>query len=353
MSASVPSTCAVWHLPSFNGIESLTLKKDCPIPKPGRGQVLVRVHAVSLNYRDLLIASKQYSANVKEGVIPCSDGAGEVAAVGEEVKEWKVGDRVAAIFTPSFQGGIVRKGKALEGSLGGDIDGMLAQYRLLDATALVKLPDSLSYEEAATLPCAGVTAWNALHCGAHPLRQGETVLCLGTGGVSVLAAQLALAAGCRVIVTSSSDEKLRRMQQLGVKAGDCINYKNVPEWSKKVRELTKDVGVDHVIEVGGPGTVAQSVASTRLNGEISIIGFVGGMDAGGHPLNPLSLLMGAINMRGVLVGSRQMFDDLLDAVETNHIKPVIDKTFPFEQAKEAYEYLKSQKHMGKVCIKVA
>jgi NADPH:quinone reductase-like Zn-dependent oxidoreductase len=237
--------------------------------------VLVRVRAVSLNYRDLLICQGKYPASTKDGVIPTSDGAGEIVALGEDAASaattgnWKVGDRVAAIFTPSYLGGTPRYTKGLEGSLGGDIDGMLAQYVLLDATALVRVPDYMSFEEAATLPCAGVTAYNALYGCVNPLRANHVVLVLGTGGVSVLAAQIALAAGARVIATSSSDDKLQRMKQLGVAEGDLINYKSTPEWGKKVRELTGGQGVDHVLEIGG--SVCEHCGPTSLDFSSSVL----------------------------------------------------------------------------------
>lgn len=349
-SSSIPATHSEYRRTGKLGVDgSLVLKKDVPVPKPGRNQVLVRVHATSLNYRDLLIVTGRYPApGLLEQGIPLSDGAGEVVALGEGVREWKVGSRVAATFTPGLLGGSQRYWAALAQSLGGDLDGTLAQYIVADETALVDIGD-LSYEEAATLPCAGVTAWNALYAGGTPLKPGRVVLVLGTGGVSILAAQIALAAGARVIATSSSDDKLARLEKLGVAKGDLINYKTTPEWSKRVLELTGGRGVDHVIEVGGPGTVTQSVASIRLGGEVSVIGFVGGAEGS---LNPLQILMKGATMRGILVGTRELFRELLESIAQNKIRPVVDKVFPFDQATEAFQYLESGKHFGKVVIKV-
>ena len=236
-SSSLPATHSEYRRTGAQGIDaSLSLKKDVALPKPGRHQVLVRVHATSLNYRDLLIVTGRYPApGLLEHGIPLSDGAGEVVALGEGVREWKVGSRVAATFTPGLLGGSQRYWAALSGSLGGDVEGTLAQYIVADETGLVDIGD-LSYEEAATLPCAGVTAWNALYGGVAPLKAGRVVLVLGTGGVSILAAQIALAAGARVIATSSSDAKLARLEKLGVAKGDLINYKVRNDASLKQRE---------------------------------------------------------------------------------------------------------------------
>jgi len=355
-SSSLPSTYSVWRRTGKHSIDGgLELQKDVPLPKPGRGQVLVRIYACSLNYRDLLILKGQYGSgrSLTETGIPLSDGAGEVVALGEGVKDWKVGSRVAATFTPSLVGGgtLRHEGvlKSAARSLGGDFEGTLAQYFVADETGLVDIGD-LPFEEAATLPCAAVTAWNALYGGQHPLRPGHVVLVQGTGGVSVVAAQIALAAGARVIATSSSDEKLARLEKLGVKKSDLINYKKHPKWSEQVLALTDGKGVDHVVEVGGPGTAEQSVASVRMNGEIAVIGMLAGSEGS---INPLSLLFKGASMRGILIGTREQFRDLLDAIHHNGIRAVVDKVFPFEQAAEAFKYLESGAHFGKIVIKVA
>jgi NADPH:quinone reductase-like Zn-dependent oxidoreductase len=350
---SIPATHSEYRRTgSTAGVEGgITLHKDVPVPKPGRGQVLVRVRATSLNYRDLLILRGQYSTPslIKQG-IPVSDAAGEVVALGEGVTDWKIGSRVAALFNPKELGGNQRY-FSMAGSLGGDAEGVLAHYIVVDDFSLVDIgPSGLTFEEAATLPCAGVTAWNALYAGAIPLRAGRTVLVQGTGGVSILAAQLALAAGARVIATSSSDDKLARLEKLGVAKSDLINYKTTPEWSAKVLELTGGLGVDYVIEVGGPGTIQQSISSVRIGGEVALIGMVAGFQ--GKGVDPLTVLMKGATMRGVLVGNREMFREMLEAIAINKLKPVIDKVFPFEQALDAFRYLESAQHFGKIVIQV-
>lgn len=267
--------------------------------------------------------------------------------LGEDVTEWKVGARVA-VTCHSHQGGTWRWHKFGD-SVGFNVDGVLAQYIIVDQTSLVDI-GSLSYEEAATLPCAGATVWEALYAGGLPLKAGRVVLVLGTGGVSILAAQLALAAGARVIGTSSSDDKLARLEEMGVAKQDLINYKTTPEWSKRVLELTNGRGVDYVIEVGGANTISQSVACTRIGGEVCLIGFLGGLE--GNGFNPLEVLSRGVTLRSVYVGNRELFRELLESIQHNKIRPVIDKVFLFEQAVEAYKYLESGAHFGKVIIKV-
>lgn len=325
----------------------LELVKDVPVPKPGRGQVLVRIHAVSLNYRDVAHLKGQYPAPFTPKGVPVSDGAGEIVALGDDVSQWKVGARIA-ITCHTHPGGLWRYFENING-LGFDIDGVLTQYIVVDQVRLVDI-GSLSYEEAATLPCAGVTAWNALY-GNSTLQAGRTVLVQGTGGVSILAAQFALAAGARVIATSSSDDKLTRVEGLGVAKQDLINYKSNPEWGKRALQLTNDRGVDYVVEVGGASTISQSLASIRVGGEIALIGFLGGLEGSGF--NPLEVLIHGAIMRGVFIGGRQMFQDMLESIHHNKIRPVIDKVFSFEQAMDAFNYLESGSHFGKVVIKVA
>lgn len=333
----------LYRLPAATKIDDLTLT-DAPSPTVGHGQVKIRVRAVSLNYRDLMIATGKYGSKPpRAGLVPCSDGAGEVIAAGEGVTRVRAGDRVAGIFHQEWIGG-PPSDTIPPSALGGDLDGMLAEEVVLDANGVVKLPDSLSFEEAATLPCAAVTAWDALF-GQRPLKAGETVLTLGTGGVSVFAVQFAKAAGARVISTSSSDEKLARIRALG--ATDGVNYKTTPEWGKAVQALTGGHGVDHVIEVGGGGTMDQSLTAVARGGQIHLIGVL----TQGQ-INPLRLLTRAITLRGVYVGSRDMFEAMNRAIVANGIKPVIDRTFGFEQAKEAYRHLESGSHFGKIVIKV-
>ena len=310
------------------------------------GEVRIRVHAVSLNYRDLMVASGNYLVNVDDPIIPCSDGAGEVLAVGHGVSRLQVGDRVAASFFPHWQDGRTSAAK-IHHALGGDIDGMLAEEVVLHEDALVKIPPQLSYVEASTMPCAGVTAWNAIFESSNGIRPGDTVLLLGTGGVSVLGLQLAKAAGLRTIITSSSDDKLQRARELG--AHHTINYRTMPEWQEEVLRVTHGAGADVVLEVGGQGTVNRSVSSCAMGGSVAIIGGVTGF---GGEINPATLLAGAKRMVGIFVGSRMMLEQVMRFTATTGIKPVVDRVFGFDQAQEAYRYMESGSHFGKVVISV-
>jgi len=306
-------------------------------PSPGPGQVLVRVRAASLNFRDLAIVSGKYMRGpITQDTIPLSDGAGEVVAVGAGVRSLKVGDRVVATFT---------QGHPPE-ALGSPLDGVLAEFAALHEDGLLKIPPHMSFEEAATLPCAGVTAWNALMHG-KTLRAGETVLTLGTGGVSILVLQLAKIAGARVIITSSSDEKLERARKLGADHG--INYKQHPDWEKQVLELTDGQGADHVVDLGGVGTLPHSYQSVGFGGEILLIGV---MTRPEGDLSPYPLMMKGATLRGIFVGAREHFEGLMRAVAVNKLKPVIDRTFAFDEAVDAYKYVKSAQHFGKVVITI-
>ncbi|MDD2769657.1 MAG: NAD(P)-dependent alcohol dehydrogenase [Methylococcus sp.] len=316
------------------------------IPTLAAHDVQVRVHAVSLNYRDLMIAEGTYLRTGDASVIPCSDGAGEVMAIGSAVSRFRVGDRVAASFFPNWMHGEPTPQNTGR-SLGGSYDGMLAEEVVLHEDAWVAIPEHLSHVEAATIPCAGVTAWNSLFVEGG-LRPGDSVLLLGTGGVSVWALQLAKAAGLRVIITSSSDEKLDRARELGADA--AINYTTTPEWQDEVLRLTAGRGVDLVLEVGGRGTLARSVASARMGGTLAIIG---GLSGFGGALDPLALIGGAKRLSGIFVGSRRMFEDLNRFLIVAEIHPVVDRVFHFQQATDAYNYLKSSGHFGKVVIDVS
>jgi NADPH:quinone reductase-like Zn-dependent oxidoreductase len=334
----------IWRFPEKpDGIDSLVVR-DEPRPRPGRGQVLVRMRAASLNYRDLGV-SRGGSARgpAPPNLVPLSDGAGEVAEIGAGVTRVKPGDRVAGIFMQTWIGGDIEP-YHVASSLGGSIDGVLADYVVFDHEGLVRVPAHLSFEEAATLPCAGVTAWNALY-GGRPLRAGETVLVLGTGGVSVFALQFAHAAGARVIATSSSDDKLARVNGLG--ARDGINYRNHPEWQVEVQELTGGVGADYVVEVGGAGTLPRSMEAVRVGGQIPLIGVLSGGE-----INPTTALRRNLTLRGIYVGSRQMFEAMNRAIELHRIHPVVDRVFDFGHAKDAYRRLQSQAHVGKVVIRI-
>jgi NADPH:quinone reductase-like Zn-dependent oxidoreductase len=307
-------------------------------PSAGPGQVLVRMRAASLNFRDLaIVAGKYFRGPVTEDTIPLSDGAGEVTAVGAGVTTFAPGDRVVATFT---QG---RPPLAL----GFPLDGALTEYGVFPADGLLRVPQHLSFEEAATLPCAAVTVWNALMHGPKSLRPGETVLTLGTGGVSVFALQIGKMAGARVIITSSSDAKLERARSLG--ADECINYKTTPNWEERVLELTDGQGADHVIDTGGVGTLPKSYVAVGPNGTVSVIGV---MTRPEGDLSPYPLMTKFAMVRGIFVGAREHFEGLLKAVEVNRLHPIIDRTFPFDAAPDAYRHLKSGQHFGKVVITI-
>jgi NADPH:quinone reductase-like Zn-dependent oxidoreductase len=314
-----------------------------PRPKPGQGQALVRVRANSLNYRDLVVASGGYGRHVKTPLIPLSDGAGEVVEVGARVTRVGPGSRVAAIFMQSWLEGALTEDKS-KSALGGGMDGMLAEYVALDEDGLVPIPEHLTYAEAAALPCAAVTAWNAL-VEEGGIRAGDSVLVLGTGGVSIFALQFARLHGARVIATSSSDDKLARAIALG--ASDGINYRKMPEWGKRVRELTGGAGVDHVIEVGGAGTLPQSFRAVRYGGRISLIGVLA---EPGAAVDPRPLMMKGARLQGIYVGSREMFESMNRAIALARLRPVIDRVFPFAEAPEAYRYMKSAGHFGKIVV---
>ena len=309
---------------------------------PGSTQVIVRVRATSLNYRDHLVASGHYfGGTVSRDTVPLSDGAGEVVSVGAGVSRFTQGDRVAAtFFQPSPAG-------APPAALGSPLDGMLAEQVVMDEDGLVAIPESLSFEQAACLPCAGVTAWHTLFRAGRPIAAGATVLVLGTGGVSIAALQLARAAGARVIATSSSDEKLARVREMG--ASDGINYRRTPEWEHEVRRLTAGRGVDCVVEVGGAGTLARSFKSLARGGKVGLIGFLAGRDG---DTNPSPLMMTGGSLHGIFVGDREMFEEMNRAIVVNRITPVVDRVFSFEDAPAAYRHHRSGAFMGKVVIAV-
>jgi len=316
------------------------------------GSVLIRVHAVSLNYRDLLVVKGVYNPKMALPRIPCSDGAGEIVAVGEGVTRVQVGDRVCGIFMQHWLDGPLTAEKS-RAALGGDVDGMLAEYVLLHHEGVVRFPEHLSYEEAATLPCAGVTAWNALHHGGDPARStlpGETVLIQGTGGVSLFALQFAKLLGAKVIGTSSSKEKLARAYTFGLAEG--CNYKERPDWSKWVAEVTGGEGVDRIIEVGGAGTFGQSLRAARVGGMVAQIGVLsGGVTTEPLPLTPI--LHKQLRVQGIYVGSRAMFEEMNAAIAAAKLHPVVDQVFDFNQAQEALLHMQSGSHFGKIVIRVA
>lgn len=325
------------------GIDALAVS-DRPEPKPGPGQVVVKVRAVSLNFRDLLVVRGDYSRKLPLPMTPCSDCAGEVAAAGDGVTRVKAGDRVAGIFMQTWIDGDVTEAKA-KSALGGAIGGVLAESVALHENGLVHIPAHLSFEEAAALPCAAVTAWHAL-IAEGAVKPGDTVLTLGSGGVSLFALQFAKVAGARVIATSGSDEKLARLRGLGASEG--INYNTTPEWDKRVRELT-GAGADHIVEVGGAATLPKSIKAVRMGGRISLIGNV----TGAGEINPVPILMKNVRVQGIFVGSREMFEEMNRAIAAHSLRPTVDRVFPFDQAREAMRYMESGAHFGKVCIKVS
>jgi NADPH:quinone reductase-like Zn-dependent oxidoreductase len=333
-----------WELQNSFGIDSLALVER-PQPRPGPGQVLVRVRACSLNYRDLMMVKGLYNPKLKLPITPLSDGAGEVAEVGEGVTRVKLGDRVAGAFMQKWVGGELTDEKA-RSALGGGGPGMLAEQVVLDAEGVVHVPAHLSHEEAPTLPCAAVTAWHALVSAGH-VKAGDTVLVQGTGGVSLFALQFARLSGARVLATSSSDQKLQRVRELG--ASDTINYKTTPDWDKRARELTGGAGVSHVVEVGGAGTLERSLRAVGLGGRVSLIGVLSGVNS---ELDIRPVLMKGVCVQGIYVGSREMFEAMNRAIALHQLRPVVDRVLPFAEAKEALRYLESGAHFGKIVIRV-
>jgi len=331
----------------FHDIQSLDDLRlaDEAEPRPQRGEVLVRVQAVSLNFRDLAMVTGRYPRAVKKGLIPTSDGAGEVVAAGEGVTAWRAGDRVMGLFHPRWFGGPMQPSMGRE-SYGDQQDGWLAERKVVSQEAIVRVPDHLSFEEAATLPCAGLTAWSALS-GPSPVRAGHSVLVQGTGGVSIFALQLARAVGATVFATTSSNAKAERLMQMGAAA--VVNYRDVPEWGKRVRELAGGRGVDCVVEVGGPGTINQSLRAVALGGEIASIGFLASDNPG---IDFFSLKLTSATFRNIAVGDRVGLEALSRAMAASKLKPVVDKVFAFDAAREAFAYLDSGAHFGKVVVRV-
>jgi NADPH:quinone reductase-like Zn-dependent oxidoreductase len=315
-----------------------------PEPKPEPHDVVVRIRATSLNYRDHAILTGKYRVPLEHDTIPLSDGAGEVVSVGSAVTRFKPGDRVVSTFFQVWIDGAPPKNR---GALGAPLDGTLAEHVMLHEDGWVAMPKSLSFDEAATLSCAGPTAWNALMNVGARVKPGDTVLSLGTGGVSMFALQFAHAAGARVIVTSSSDAKIERARTFGASAG--VNYKHHPDWEKQVLELTGGKGVDCVIENGGIGTLARSFVCVGWGGKVALIGVLAGSE--GHA-DPHDLMFKRASLHGIGVGHRASLEQLIRAIEVNHIKPIIDKVFPFDQALEAFHYQASGSFIGKIVITV-
>ena len=326
------------------GIENLK-PFEADEPKPGYGQVLVKLHAASLNYRDLMTVSGSYNPKQPLPLIPLSDGAGEVVQIGEGVASLKVGDRVAGAFFQSWPAG-PPPSNLYRVSLGGPLPGVLAEYAAFEEDGAIKFPEHLSYEQASTLPCAAVTAWRALFVEGK-LKPGETVLIQGTGGVSIFALQLAKAAGAKVILTSSSDEKLAKAKTLG--ADETINYLKVVDWEKEVLRLTGGEGADQVVEVGGARTLGKSLISVKAGGFIGMIGVLSGST---EPVNIAPILMKSITIKGVYVGSSEMFHAMNRAIGTEKLEPIIDRVYPFDDSNEAFRSLKRARHFGKIVIQI-
>jgi NADPH:quinone reductase-like Zn-dependent oxidoreductase len=326
------------------GLDGLAVAER-PDPAPGPGEVLVKVGASCINFRDFMMLQGLYNPKQKLPLIPNSDGAGTVAAVGPGVARFKVGDRVAGIFSQGWHSGPPVREK-MNAALGSPLDGMLTELRVLSQDGLVHTPKHLSDEEAACLPCAGVTAWSAL-VEHGEIKPGDTVLLQGTGGVSIFALQFAKLAGARVIITSSSDEKLERARGLG--ADETINYKTTPDWDKKARELTGGAGVDHIVEVGGGGTFGKSLRAVRIGGTISVIGVLSGATT---DTSLIPVLMQNLRLQGIMVGSREMFEHMNAALSLSRTKPIIDRVFPFDEAPQAFAHMGSGAHFGKIVIKL-
>ncbi|MFG1826932.1 NAD(P)-dependent alcohol dehydrogenase [Microbispora bryophytorum] len=330
-----------YHLDSGAGLAGLTIR-DHPDPVPGAGQVVVAVRAASLSFRELMIARGDYVLPVKPDVVPISDGAGDIVSVGPGVDSRRIGERVAATLFPSWQDGPF--GIEHLPQRGGSLDGMLTERAVVDQDAVVPIPAHLSYEEAATLPCAAVTAWNAL-TGADGLRPGQTVVTQGSGGVSLFALQFAKTLGARVIATTSSPGKAARL--LGLGADEVIDYRAVPDWPARVRELTCGRGADRVIDVAG--LLDQSLKAVAVAGHVACVGFVSDT---APPLDGRTLFASGATVRAVAVGSRAQFLAMNRAVEVNDLRPVIDRMFPFERAHDAYRYYASGEAFGKVVITI-
>ncbi len=324
----------VYEICETKGIDSLQTAERNEAP-PGHGEVVVQMRAASLNYRDLSVVRGSYGRGAKLPLVPLSDGSGEVIEIGPGVTRWKVGDRVAGIFMQSWLCGGVDDAKAAS-ALGGAIDGVLAERRVFPQDGLVRVPEHLSFEEAATLPCAAVTAWN----GLSGVKPGDRVLVQGTGGVSLFALQFARMAGAEVVATSSSDEKLERVRAMG--ASKTINYKSTPDWEKPA------AGVDYVIEVGGAGTLGKSMRAVRMGGTIALIGVLTGNTG---EVNPTLLLVKTIKLQGVYVGSRDMFEAMNRAISLHAMRPVVDRVFGFDEARDAYRHMESGAHFGKIVIR--
>jgi NADPH:quinone reductase-like Zn-dependent oxidoreductase len=347
LAAQLPATQQQYQFVRAGGQGPFTIKQvEVPVPQPGAHQVLIRVHATSLNRRDIFVLHGQYPVGTRQALVPLSDGAGEVVAKGSDVTRFHVGDRVAGIF---FQSWISGRPPANfpQSALGGFIDGMLSQYVTLDEAGVVKIPATLSYEEAATLPCAGVTAWNGLFTRGR-MQPGDYVLLEGTGGVSLLGLSLAVADGAKPIITSSHDEKLGRAKALGAVGG--VNYVTTPDWEKPVMALTGGAGVQQILEVGGKDSLAHALATLGTGGHVALIG---GLSGFGGNVPVMTLMNSNVTASGIYVGSRADFEALNAFIDAHHVKPVIDKVYEFQDAAAAFDALEKGESFGKTVIRVS
>ncbi|KAF5989872.1 alcohol dehydrogenase [Fusarium bulbicola] len=344
---SLPKTTKGWAVVGQGSFDNLKFDTQQPLPELSDNEVLVKFHAASLNFRDIMIAQGTYPFGVKPNIIPGSDGAGEVVAVGSKVTRFQEGSKAMTLFMQTYYGGPLTP-RALGSAVGGSIDGTLREYGVFDENGLVDMPKNLSCLEAATLPCSALTAWNGLY-GLKPVLPGDWVLTQGTGGVSISALQFAKAAGARVVATTSSAAKAQRLKELG--ADHVINYKEIPNWGEEAKRLTGG-GVDHVLEVGGSHTITESLKAVNIGGFITIIGWIAGHGETG-PSFPQILSSMAV-VRGIVVGSRDQFEAMVRAIEASDIKPVLDQqVFSLRSSRSnAYQYLVDQKHFSKVVVKI-
>ncbi|MCJ1472323.1 hypothetical protein MMC13_000970 [Lambiella insularis] len=345
-----PTTNSQWSIEGTEGFESLKFSKDASIPKLGERDVLVHFHYASLNYRDLIMPMGKYPFGFRSSVVPGSDGSGTVEEVGSGVTRFKKGDKVLTLFNQGHLAGSLTPVTLMTG-VGGNIDGTLRRYGAFDEQGLVFMPESLNFQQASTLTCAGVTAWNCLYgLTSAALKPGDTVLTQGTGGVSIFGVQFAKAAGAHVIATTSSDAKAEALKKLG--ADHVINYKTDENWGETAKKLSPGgLGVNHIIEVGGPKTIKQSFNAIKIDGVITIIGFLGGHTRDQPSF--LEVLQHSCVVRSGLVGSRLQFEEMNRAIDATGIKPVVDeKVFELEDLKEAYQYMWDQKHLGKLTVKI-
>jgi NADPH:quinone reductase-like Zn-dependent oxidoreductase len=333
----------LYELGAF-GLDNLKHTDRVP-PEPAADEVMIRVRAVSLNYRDLLVVNGEYNPRMKLPRVPLSDGAGEIVSVGTEVSAWKPGDRVVVPFFPAWLEGELSHDKAAS-ALGGDVDGMLREFITVRADAPLAIPGHLSFEQAATLPCAAVTAWNGLFVSAH-LRPGQTLLLQGTGGVSLFGLQFGKLAGANIILISGSDKKLERGRAMG--AHHTINYRTEPDWEKRVLAITDKRGVDLTLEVGGTGTLSKTLRATTHGGHVSLIGILSGI-TGDVQIGPI--LHKAITVRGIYVGSRAMFEAMNGVITQHRLEPVIDRVFSFDEIPDAFRHMADAQHFGKIVARI-